>query len=73
MVRKLIVILHSSHSPSSILLFDSEEEAIAFEDPDGGTIEWWAGADGVRHPIGTWAMIDPNSLMFVDNARPTKS
>lgn len=56
--KMLCVIRHVPHSPSSLMFFDNEEEALSFQDPDGGHIEWWAGSDGVRHVIGTWMELD---------------
>lgn len=71
MARKLIVIVHTPHCPSEIMLFDSEREALGYRDPDGGRIEEWTGPDGIRHPIGTWAEVDPTSLVRLDNAVPS--
>lgn len=63
--RMFIVVRHVPHCPSSLMLFASEAEALAFEDPDGGHIEWQQGSDGIKRVIGTWADIDPDSLYTV--------
>lgn len=62
--RMLLVVRHVPHCPSSIMLFSSEAEALAFVDPDGGTIERMA-LGGITHVIGVWADIDPDSLFTV--------
>jgi len=73
MAMKLVVVRHVPHSPTTLMFFDSGAEALRYEDPDGGTFEWWFGDDGVRHVIGTWLDCVPGSAVFVDNAEALRS
>lgn len=66
MARWFVVVMHTPHCPSSLAFFLSEEDALGFNDPNGGTIEWTESAEHGRRPIGTWLECDPLTVTRVE-------
>ena len=69
-MKKFLVVVQCKYSPSKIVFFDSEEEAMKidcnFQNIEDPYIDTFIDKDGNKHPRGMWLECDPSTCL--DNA-----